>query len=44
MCQFLTLYITPVIYLYLEKVQEILRGRGRGRKRVTEPEPEPARA
>jgi len=27
--QFLTLYITPVIYLYLEKLQERLRGRAR---------------
>ena len=25
-CQFLTLYITPVIYLYLERLQEKLRG------------------
>jgi len=24
--QFLTLYITPVIYLYLERLQEKLRG------------------
>jgi multidrug efflux pump subunit AcrB len=37
--QFLTLYITPVIYLYLEKAQQMLRGRGRGPKHSIEPEP-----
>jgi HAE1 family hydrophobic/amphiphilic exporter-1 len=36
--QFLTLYITPVIYLYLEKAQQMLRGRGRGPKHTVEPE------
>ena len=35
--QFLTLYITPVIYLYLERLQEWLRG-GKG---VTMPAPAP---
>jgi multidrug efflux pump subunit AcrB len=34
--QFLTLYITPVIYLYLEKAQQMLRGRGP--KHTVEPE------
>jgi HAE1 family hydrophobic/amphiphilic exporter-1 len=36
--QLLTLYITPVIYLYLEKAQQMLRGRGRGPKHTVEPE------
>ncbi len=38
--QFLTLYITPVIYIYLDAVQERLRGS----KRVAAPEPQPALA
>jgi HAE1 family hydrophobic/amphiphilic exporter-1 len=37
--QFLTLYITPVIYLYLEALQEKLRG-----KRAEAPDPEEALA
>jgi HAE1 family hydrophobic/amphiphilic exporter-1 len=38
--QFLTLYITPVIYLYLERLQERLRRRGK-RTRQVEREPAP---
>ena len=34
--QFLTLYITPVIYLYMERLQNLLRGR----RNITAPEPE----
>jgi HAE1 family hydrophobic/amphiphilic exporter-1 len=45
--QVLTLYITPVIYLYLEKCQEFAVGlpdywRGRGKDAGTEPAVEPA--
>ena len=34
--QFLTLYITPVIYLYLERLQSLTRGRRKSRQ--VEPE------
>jgi HAE1 family hydrophobic/amphiphilic exporter-1 len=39
--QVLTLYITPVIYLYMERLQELLKGRGNDRQmkiEVREPE------
>ena len=36
--QFLTLYITPVIYLYLE-TQHRLRGRKGGKQKAVEQEP-----
>jgi multidrug efflux pump subunit AcrB len=35
--QVLTLYTTPVVYLYMGRLGEWLRGRRRGAVRVTEP-------
>ena len=37
--QFLTLYITPVIYLYLDALQQRLRGRKGGKQKAVEQEP-----
>jgi HAE1 family hydrophobic/amphiphilic exporter-1 len=40
--QVLTLYITPVVYFYLDKVDSLISGRNREDKAVVEPVPQPA--
>ncbi len=40
--QVLTLYTTPVIYLYLDKLQNWLSGAPSGHGRVEQPAPAPA--
>ncbi|MCX7325730.1 MAG: efflux RND transporter permease subunit [Hyphomicrobiales bacterium] len=40
--QVLTLYITPVVYFYLDKVDSLISGRNREENVVVEPAPQPA--
>ncbi len=40
--QVLTLYITPVVYFYLDKVDSLISGRNREDTAVVEPAPQPA--